>query len=245
MVNYLFHFRCSWYFGEISREKTNEILVDQPVGTYLVRDSTTRSGYALDVKEANGVKRYLISYLQNTKKFRFGEYLFDTFDDLIRHYTGTKSASRLVRPAPKPVYIGLYDFQSQDVADLSFNRGDRLYFIRQKQQWVLCRSESEQVGWVPSNYLVQFSPELAIQLSGQTGQAALSNCRKAEFLRLPVTAHVIRSRTPSIFLTGHLKIQIGDTVKVIRVLSDGFCEVLLKDRPPGLVPINCLQVECL
>ncbi|KAF6769783.1 hypothetical protein AHF37_11837 [Paragonimus kellicotti] len=83
-----------WYFGEIGRVETNEILIDQPVGTYLVRDSTTQSGYALDVKEANGVKRYLISYIPSSKKFRFGDFFYDSFEDLIR------------QPAPKPVYIG-------------------------------------------------------------------------------------------------------------------------------------------
>lgn len=106
--------------------------MDQPVGTFLVRDSTTKSGYALAVKyvpfgdvcgsfilfsslrEANGVKRYLISYIPHSKKFRFGDSLYDSFDDLIRQYTETKtSACRLKQPAPKAVYIGLHNYTSQ------------------------------------------------------------------------------------------------------------------------------------
>ncbi|KAA3678797.1 uncharacterized protein DEA37_0014653 [Paragonimus westermani] len=138
---------CRWYFGEIGRVETNEILIDQPVGTYLVRDSTTQSGYALDVK-----------------------------------------------PAPKPVYIGLHNLQSKNETDLSFSRGDRLYFIRQKQKWLLCKCESGQIGWVPLNYLVPFSPDVAAQLSGQTDRNRLPDCRKGEFLKLPATAKVIRAR---------------------------------------------------
>ncbi len=34
----------SWYFGQLSRSETNELLQDQESGTFLVRDSATLKG---------------------------------------------------------------------------------------------------------------------------------------------------------------------------------------------------------
>jgi hypothetical protein len=34
----------SWYFGQLSRSETNDLLHDQESGTYLVRDSATLKG---------------------------------------------------------------------------------------------------------------------------------------------------------------------------------------------------------
>ncbi|OON18912.1 SH2 domain protein, partial [Opisthorchis viverrini] len=236
-----------WYFGELSREKTNELLLDQPVGTFLVRDSTTHSGFVLTVKESDGVKRFLIPFMPMSQKFRFGESLYDSLDDLIRHYMNSKSAMRLTQPAPKDVYLGLYNFQAKDDTEVSFSRAERLYFIRQKGQWMLCKAESSgQIGWVPVNYVQEvgpFSPELHARLSGQNDQACVvSDCRKGKFLSLPKTGKVIRARNPSAFLEGHLKIQVGELLRVYKVLQDGFCEVWREDQVSGLVPINYLEL---
>lgn len=35
---------CSWYFGPLSREETNDILMDKEPGTFLVRDSQSIQG---------------------------------------------------------------------------------------------------------------------------------------------------------------------------------------------------------
>ncbi|KAG5446188.1 Adapter molecule Crk [Clonorchis sinensis] len=233
-----------WYFGELSREKTNELLLDQPVGTFLVRDSTTHSGFVLTVKESDGVKRFLIPFMPMSQKFRFGESLYDSLDDLIRYYMNSKSAMRLTQPAPKDVYLGLYNFQAKDDTEVSFSRAERLYFIRQKGQWMLCKAESSgQIGWVPVNYVQEFSPELHARLSGQNDQACVvSDCRKGKFLSLPKTGKVIRARNPSAFLEGHLKIQVGELLQVYKVLQDGFCEVWREDQVSGLVPINYLEL---
>ncbi|GAA49880.1 proto-oncogene C-crk [Clonorchis sinensis] len=147
------------------------------------------------------------------------------------------------RYAP-PVFNLVFVSSTKDDTEVSFSRAERLYFIRQKGQWMLCKAESSgQIGWVPVNYVQEFSPELHARLSGQNDQACVvSDCRKGKFLSLPKTGKVIRARNPSAFLEGHLKIQVGELLQVYKVLQDGFCEVWREDQVSGLVPINYLEL---
>ncbi|KAH8876812.1 Adapter molecule Crk [Schistosoma japonicum] len=234
-----------WYFGEISREKANEILIDQPVGTFLIRDSTTKSGYVLAIKEANEVKRYLLTWSPQLKKFKFGETLYSSLDELVRLHTSHSSSTRMRQPAQKATYAALYSFQAQEEGDLSFQRGDLLTFIKQKREWILCKSGDNFIGWVPSNYLTPFTPEIVARLKGSGDQLGLTYCHMLKSIQLPATGKVIRARNPSIFATNHLKVEYDDEVQIRKLLPDGFCDVWReRDQVGGLVPINFLKIEC-
>lgn len=39
-----------YYFGDISREESEQILKNCPIGTFLIRISSTKNGYSLSVK---------------------------------------------------------------------------------------------------------------------------------------------------------------------------------------------------
>ncbi|VDL87882.1 unnamed protein product, partial [Schistocephalus solidus] len=150
-----FLLQLSWYFGEISRERANEILLNQPAGTYLIRDSTTLPGFALSLKynaiftlkklsrNINRVQRYFIAYSEEAKTFTFAEQPFESIDALISfHSTSPLLTCKLLQPAPKGYYCVLYDYKGK-------------VSIHFKKEWIFCSSSDGRRGWV-FVYLVAF-----------------------------------------------------------------------------------------
>ncbi|KAL5966809.1 Adapter molecule crk, partial [Taenia solium] len=237
-----------WYFGEISREKTNEILLNQPVGTFLIRDSSTTSGYVLSIKEVTKVVRYLINYSKETNEFTFGNLKFESLEAVLEYYSqGRSSACFLVKPAPKERLLALYDFAGEKKEDLPLSKGDMVAFIIQKKDWVLCSFSDGRRGWVPANHLAPYKAELLASLKvASENLNNMSYCSLCGILGVPVDAKVVRLRQPSIFQANHLEIQEGDAVRVERIQTDGNCEIWherLQCR--GFAPINYLHFEAV
>nr|CAB3233853.1 crk-like protein [Phallusia mammillata] len=95
----------SWYFGKIGRKDTQDKLIQQRHGTFLVRDSTTCPGdYVLSVSENSKVSHYIINKLQN--KLKIGDQTFDSMPELLDfykvHYLDTTT---LIEPILKPAPV--------------------------------------------------------------------------------------------------------------------------------------------
>ena len=56
-----------------------------------------------------------------------------------------------------PIYVGKYDYDSLHDEDLSFKKGDLMYIISADDgDWWFARlKDSEEEGYVPSNYLTE------------------------------------------------------------------------------------------
>ena len=74
-----------WYFGGLSREETQNRLLKQMHGTFLVRDSKSCHGdYVLSVSENSRVSHYIINNLKN--QLKIGDQMFDTMPELLDFY---------------------------------------------------------------------------------------------------------------------------------------------------------------
>ncbi|CAF1226076.1 unnamed protein product [Rotaria magnacalcarata] len=81
----------SWYFGQLSRSETNDLLHEQDPGTYLVRDSATLKGdFVLCVREGTKTMHYIINKIEEdgeTPRYKIGSNFFESMPALLRHYT--------------------------------------------------------------------------------------------------------------------------------------------------------------
>uniref|UniRef100_H2ZKK7 Crk-like protein n=1 Tax=Ciona savignyi TaxID=51511 RepID=H2ZKK7_CIOSA len=173
--------RDSWYFGMLSRKESQDRLLHQKHGSFLVRDSTTCPGdYVLSVSENSKVSHYIINNLQ--MKLKIGDQQFDSMPELLDfykvHYLDTTT---LIEPIPKPMKpsqpvnpIGsgmepevakkrealpllvraLFDFKSDDSDDLPFSKHEILEVVEKPEEnWWNARNAQGRVGQIPVPYV--------------------------------------------------------------------------------------------
>eukprot|EP00111_Clytia_hemisphaerica_P002042 TCONS_00005760-protein len=165
-------FMYSWYHGEISRPTSEEILLNQSPGLFLVRDSTScKGGYVLSVSENRKVSHYIITNRQG--QYHIGDQVFNDLPDIVefykRHFLDTTTlvepAARQVEPEPEapaaraPPQESIkvkakYNFPGNDPEDLPFRKNDNLTILKKEEdQWWLARDSQGKEGMIPANYV--------------------------------------------------------------------------------------------
>ncbi|PAA89429.1 hypothetical protein BOX15_Mlig001388g2 [Macrostomum lignano] len=182
-----------WFFGSMSRDRANEILLKESVGVFLIRASLSQpGGFALSVRDKDKANHYKIVASKRVAhdgyKLKIGINEFYSMTQLIDFYKNTKLAdSVLTVPAAKPMYRAKFDFKV-DPSDpdakesLPLRRGDCVYFLRtlryadgteEPDWWHVVKRRGGESGLVPAIYLslvtVSESDESKFQLRLEIG----------------------------------------------------------------------------
>lgn len=158
------HDRNSWYFGAMSRQETNDLLIqERDNGVFLVRDSNSIAGdYVLCVKENTKVSHYIINKVQQHTPtlqtvYRIGDHSFADLPELLEfykiHYLDT---TVLIRPAQRRVekVMAKFDFDGSDADDLPFRKNEILYIVsKDEEQWWTARNSLGHIGQIPVPYV--------------------------------------------------------------------------------------------
>uniref|UniRef100_H2ZKK9 Crk-like protein n=1 Tax=Ciona savignyi TaxID=51511 RepID=H2ZKK9_CIOSA len=226
--------RDSWYFGMLSRKESQDRLLHQKHGSFLVRDSTTCPGdYVLSVSENSKVSHYIINNLQ--MKLKIGDQQFDSMPELLDfykvHYLDTTT---LIEPIPKPMKpsqpvnpIALFDFKSDDSDDLPFSKHEILEVVEKPEEnWWNARNAQGRVGQIPVPYVevytaIRNSTPGTYQLPGP--QLQLNQARPVSMPTVngPVYAEVITRRVPNAYDPTALALEVGDRIQVTQMNKSG------------------------
>ncbi|KAK3753864.1 hypothetical protein RRG08_006251 [Elysia crispata] len=245
--------KYSWYFGMLSRDRTNNILMCQDhSGSFLVRESKTMPGdYVLCVKEDSKVSHYIINRTvgqDGITNFRIGEKEFADIPSLLSFYkTHYLDTTTLIKPAPRAQILCKYDFAGKDPEDLPFKRGDILYVISEdEEEWWTARNSMGQVGQIPVRYtqLIENRPAPTINSPPEQHYRPPQQRMQAPIgiheTQLPAKAIVVMQRSPNAYDKTQLALKVGDIVTVTKINLNGQWQGTCNGRN-GFFPFTHVQ----
>lgn len=227
--------RCSWYFGQMSRQDATDLLMgERDGGVFLVRDSTTILGdYVLCVREDNKVSHYIINKIQQGEqvRYRIGDQMFPDLPSLLNFYKlHYLDSTPLIRPAPKRCekVVAKYDFEGSDQDDLPFRKGEILTIVsKDEEQWWTARNTLGQTGSIPVPYVQKYEEGDSITLNSTPNRSSTENRdstprpKPSLQRKLPAYARVKQARVPNAYDKTALRLEIGDLIKVTKMNING------------------------
>jgi hypothetical protein len=89
----------SWYFGNLPRERAEQLLKSHPLKTFLVRDSSQANAFVITVVSSTNVVKNILAQGQPQGGFKLGSdpFLYTTLEQLIESYR-KQAVPTLVKP---------------------------------------------------------------------------------------------------------------------------------------------------
>ncbi|CAG5132485.1 unnamed protein product [Candidula unifasciata] len=240
--------KYSWYFGMLSREKTNEILMEQDYdGTFLVRDSKSCQGdFVLCVREDQKVSHYIVNRIQSpdgTAIFKIGDKEFSDMPSLLSFYkTHYLETTTLIKPVPRTKLVCKYKFDGRDPEDLPFKKGDILEVIyKDEEEWWTAINTDFRIGQIPAQYTEVLEDSVPSSRTPVRPPPPITNIYDGASIKLPAKAVVILQRIPSAYDKRMLKLEVGEVITVLKMNQNGQWEGRdIRDRE-GIFPFTHIR----
>jgi hypothetical protein len=151
----------SWFYSRLSRPFAEQMLKqkDRPIGSFVVRCSQTKSGYALSVKlDQCRIGHFLIEVDARTGNVMIWNMTFGSIQHLVRYFTQRPfyESVQLVMQDRKHHKTGKLIFEtfSENQWELSLHYNETVQILTKiDKNWLLVQTSQLKIGLVPRNHV--------------------------------------------------------------------------------------------
>lgn len=175
----------TFFYGPLDRREAERLLDGKEIGTFLLRESTSKPGYSLTVKDAdNQIYNYLIERTPQPEdgklRYTISNLSFCDIPSLLSYFKLCKlERTTLLRPLerqPLGKVIGRFKFEGERVSDLPFERGEILDILdKPEERWWMARNCLGNMGLVPVNYIKVYEEGDEISLQNPSTKSSASS----------------------------------------------------------------------
>ncbi|KAJ8037720.1 Growth factor receptor-bound protein 2 [Holothuria leucospilota] len=150
----------NWFHGKISRKQAEELIMLEPHnGAFLLRESESMPGdFSLSVKFKEKVQHFKV-LRDGAGKYFLYVYKFNSLNELVeyyRSYSVSKTETIMLQDMTQTRQFTVrakYDFEAQDVGELSIKRGEIITVLNNSDQnWWTGRCQGRE-GLFPAPYV--------------------------------------------------------------------------------------------
>lgn len=150
-----------WFYHHLSRPLAEQMLLkrNRPLGSFVVRCSQTKHGYALSVKlEERRIGHFLIGVNDKTGSVSIWKMNFQSITNLVKYFTKRpihENILLVLRENKKPKIARLvFETFSKNQWELSLRYNEYVQILTKiDKEWLVVQNTNSRIGLVPSNHV--------------------------------------------------------------------------------------------